>query len=103
MRDSGNHRLHRTGYSKRRVELSCDGGIARGGGVGPAEGCHSPSTIPRFARTLVASAKLRGVTFIICFAGESTSSASGAFDVVTVQSVLRYFRTAEALISVRYA
>ena len=81
------------------VGWTCDGWIARGGAVGPAEDCHSPSTIPRFARTLVASAKLRGVTFIICFAGESTSSASGAFDVVSVfvRSALRYFRTAEAV------
>ena len=87
------------GLDTPNVGWSCDGGIARGGGVGPAEDCHSPSTIPRFARTLVASAKLRGVTFIICFAAESTSSASGAFDVVSVcvRSALRYFRTAEAV------
>ena len=81
------------------VRWSCDGGIAQGGGGGPAEDCHSPSAIQRFARTLVASAKLRGVTFIICFAGESTSSASNAFDVVCVcvRIALRYFRTAETV------
>ena len=70
-----------------------------GGGRGPAEDCHSPSTLPRSARTLVTSATLPGVTFIICVAGESTSSASGAFDVISVcvRSVLRHFITAEAL------
>ena len=67
------------------------------GGVGPAEDWHTRSTLPRFARTLVASAKLTGVAFTICFASESTSSASEAFDMGTVQGVLRYFRTAEAL------
>ena len=67
--------------------------------MGPAEDWHSRSTLLRFVRALVASAKLPGITFIVCFAGGSTYSASETFEVASasVQGVLRYFRTAKAL------